>query len=56
MDNKINKKKDSGAGPIVGSVIIVILMILGAFYLWSYVSENKNPNGETNSGLETNLE
>lgn len=29
-------KKDSGVGPIIGSVIIIILIILGGLYFWSY--------------------
>lgn len=38
MDNNQEVvKKDSSVGPIIGSVIIIILIILGGLYFWGYV-------------------
>lgn len=36
MDNQNNSKKDSGIGPIIGSIVIIILIVLGGLYFWSY--------------------
>jgi hypothetical protein len=36
MDNQNNFKKDGGVGPIIGSTIIIILIVLGGLYFWSY--------------------
>ncbi len=32
MDNQNPPQKDSGAGPIIGSIIIIILIVLGGLY------------------------
>ena len=32
-------KKDTGVGPIIGSIIIIILIVLGGLYFWGYVIE-----------------
>ncbi len=42
QDTKISIKKDSGIGPIIGSIIIVILIVLGGLYFWGYVIKNKS--------------
>jgi len=36
MDNQNTPQKDSGVGPIIGSIIIIILIILGGLYFWGY--------------------
>ena len=35
--------KDEGAGPIIGAIIIVILLVFGALYFWGQ-KLNKKPN------------
>lgn len=55
MDNQNTPQKDSGIGPIIGSIIIIILIILGGLYFWGYVIDKQKPdlpekqNGSTNS-------
>ncbi len=29
-----NRRQDDGAGPIIGAIIIVILLVFGALYFW----------------------
>ena len=38
-----NRPKDEGAGPIIGAIIIVILLVFGALYFWGQ-KLNKKPN------------
>ena len=37
MDNQNTPQKDSSVGPIIGSIIIIILIVLGGLYFWGYV-------------------
>ena len=38
----LSPHKRSGVGPVVGIVIIVFVLILGAFYFWGAYLNNKN--------------
>ncbi|MBP9757041.1 MAG: hypothetical protein KBD06_00415 [Candidatus Pacebacteria bacterium] len=38
-----NQPKDEGAGPIIGAIIIVILLVFGALYFWGQ-KLNKKPH------------
>jgi hypothetical protein len=50
MDNNQEiLKKDSGIGPIIGSVIIIILIIFGGLYFWSYVINEQKTEAPTPS-------
>jgi hypothetical protein len=54
MDNNQEVvKKDSGVGPIIGSVIIIILIVLGGLYFWSYVIDQQKVEAPA-SPTETN--
>jgi len=58
MDNDIKtNKKEEHFGPIIGSVIIVILIILGGLYFWkSLIKENKvEENKEQVQNTNTDL-
>ncbi len=44
-----NGKVDSGIGAIVGSIIVVLIIILGAFYLFTTVQERRNGRDTTNT-------
>lgn len=35
-------KKDSGTGPIIGSIIIIILIVLGGLYFWGYIIKKQH--------------
>jgi flagellar basal body-associated protein FliL len=47
MDNQNEIKKDSGAGPIIGSIIIIILIVLGGLYFLGYVNNQKSKLNQT---------
>ena len=56
-----NKKKSEGSvGPVIGSIIIIILVILAGFYYWNYLVEKQNdvePNEpEQTESLEANVQ
>jgi cytoskeletal protein RodZ len=48
MDNN-QVKKESGVGPIIGSIIIIILIVLGGLYFWGYILKNKTVEAPTNN-------
>lgn len=48
MDNN-QVKKESGVGPIIGSIIIIILIVLGGLYFWGYILKNKTAEAPTNN-------
>jgi hypothetical protein len=59
MENQNEIKKDSGAGPIIGSIIIIILIVLGGLYFLSYVKDQNNKlikNPETSPEQATDIE
>jgi hypothetical protein len=40
-----NKPKDSGSGPVVATIIIVILLVIGALYFWgTHATQNRYDN------------
>ena len=41
MDNQNTPQKDSGTGPIIGSIIIIILIVLGGLYFWGYTIDKQ---------------
>lgn len=60
MDNNQNNfqsenkptKKDSNIGPIIGSVIIIVLIILGGLYFWGYIINKQQVNAPTTEESE----
>jgi flagellar biogenesis protein FliO len=44
-----NTKADSGIGAIVGSIIVVLIIILGAFYLFTAVQERRSGASDMNT-------
>jgi flagellar biosynthesis/type III secretory pathway M-ring protein FliF/YscJ len=54
FDEKTNapsKKKDDGVGPIAASIIIIFIIIVGAFYLFSLVKERTQPQDDVSEEL-----
>jgi flagellar basal body-associated protein FliL len=41
MENQNNSPKDSNIGPIIGSIIIIVLIVLGGLYFWSYTKDRQ---------------
>lgn len=48
-DQKITKSKEGVIGPIIGSIIIIILIILGGLYILDHIRSNTNPTEEVQS-------
>lgn len=56
LQNNINEekmlpteeKKEGVVGPVIGSIIVIILIIIGGMYFWGYIIE-KNEMNENNS-------
>lgn len=46
MDNN-QIKKDSNVGPIIGSIIIIVLIVLGGLYFWGYIINKQHVNAPT---------
>ena len=40
-NNPIEKNKDGAVGPIIGSIIVIILIILGGIYYWNSTVSNE---------------
>ncbi len=41
----LEEKRDGVVGPIIGSLVIIILIIIGGMYFWgSVIEEKSNPN------------
>jgi uncharacterized protein HemX len=36
--------KEGGAGPIIGSIVIIVLIVLGGIYYWNTLSEDRGAN------------
>lgn len=41
-------EKDSKVGPIIGSIIIILIILVGGLYFWNSILENR---AEDNSGM-----
>ena len=41
-----NRPREEGAGPVIGAIIIVILLVFGALYFWGQ-KLNKRPSSDT---------
>ena len=56
MENE-NQKNDGVVGPIIGSIIVIILIVIGGIYYWNSVlnkdSQSRDLNTEVN--IETEL-
>lgn len=52
------QKTDSGVGPIIASIIIILIIIIGAFYLFSTIKEqtSDNKNSPTTEQIENQNE
>lgn len=56
-------KKEGSVGPIIGSVIIILLIIMGGLYFWGSIIQRQNENAarqrqmrtEDLSGIEKDL-
>lgn len=48
-------KKDSKVGPLIGSVIIILVFIIGGLYFWGSIITNKRIQLETQAALEEAL-
>jgi uncharacterized protein HemX len=45
IQNGQSSQKDSGVGPVIGSILIILLIILGGLYYWgSIIQETQNHN------------
>lgn len=42
-----NTKKDGSVGPTIGSVIVILIIIIGGFYFWNSII-NKNVTEDVN--------
>jgi hypothetical protein len=40
INNQFNPQKESTVGPVIGSIIIILMIILGGFYFWGSILEN----------------
>lgn len=40
--NLNKEKKDSVVGPLIGSILIVVLLLLGGLYFWGYIEHNQS--------------
>lgn len=47
IEGVVFKEKDSKVGPVVGSVIVVLIIIVGGLYFWSNYVEQIKQEGET---------
>jgi len=45
-------KKDTGVGPIIGSIIIIILIVLGGLYFWGYAIEKNKSDAPAEQNSE----
>lgn len=49
-------KTDGGVGALIGSIIVIVLLIIGTIYLWNTkISERVNPTNENTPKTETPL-
>jgi len=53
-----NKNKEGVVGPIVGSVIIILLIVLGGLYFWSFLIQKRADVSEikTQESLEEDVQ
>lgn len=51
-----NTKSGDKVGPLVGSVIIILIIILGAFYLFSTIKEKVNVDTDVENTETTQIE
>lgn len=57
MTEQETKNSSDKVGPLVGSIIIILIITLGAFYLFSIIKERVNiQNRTTNEMTEENIE
>jgi len=49
-----NKKNGNRIGPLLGSVIIIILIILGGIYFFNSISKTESNTGNENSNIDQN--
>ena len=40
-DKTTPNKKTSGVGPLIGSIVIVILLLIAGLYYWGYISHKQ---------------
>lgn len=45
-------QKDRTLGPLIGSIIIIVLMITGALYFWASLIQQRNAQIQANQELE----
>lgn len=50
INNQFNPPKESTVGPIIGSIVIILLIILGGFYFWGSLLEKTE---KTNQSVQT---
>lgn len=51
MPGAVPPKKESGVGPIIGSIIIIILLVLGALYFYGSIVERRQTQGARTPAL-----
>lgn len=45
-------QKDRTIGPLIGSIVIIMLMIIGALYFWTSIIQQQNAQIQANQELE----
>lgn len=53
IQNGQKPQKDSGVGPVIGSIIIILLIILGGLYHWGSIIQRTQAPENVNESLPT---
>lgn len=60
----LSNQKTGGIGPVVGSIIILLLIMIGGYYFWNKIQEKRTPSTQEQelntsneiSDIETDIE
>lgn len=51
-----NNQPESKLGPVIGSVIIIIILLVGGFFLWKTLADNRANNQENTIEEDNEIE